>query len=195
MRRENERLRANMDSAPKDVTGQPAVRGAERDDNVGRLQKDKTDLLRLRNKVRLLREAAVPAAAHARPAPSRSATQSRRDEISRLGVAAMRGEYGALEQLAKIAADSGMNANEKAALYADFQRTFAVFGAEAGGGNSTVLQTLWQASRIPELEGFAVEALGQAAGMGNAEALKPLLDPEDYLIMRSLRRSCAEACG
>ncbi len=70
-------------------------------------------------------------------------------------------------------------------LYADFRKTFAVFGAEAGRGNAPVLQTIWQASRIPELVGFAVEAFGQAAGMGNAEALQPLLDPENYLILRS----------
>ena len=32
---------------------------------------------------------------------------------------------------------------------------------------------------------FAVKALGQAAGMGNEEALEPLLDPESHFVLRS----------
>src|SRR5439155_9718575 len=43
----------------------------------------------------------------------------------------------------------------------------------------------WQASRIRDLQGYAVDALGQAAGLGNEEALKALLDPDSYLLLRS----------
>ena len=38
---------------------------------------------------------------------------------------------------------------------------------------------------MQDLQGFAVVALGQAASLGNEEALKPLLDPESYMILRS----------
>ena len=119
---------------------------------------------------------------------------ARRDEISRLGMAAMRGDHAALEQLDQIAATANrMNADQKAALSADLRRTFTVLATEAGRGNAAALQAILRAShfdelrglQFDELEGFAVGALGEAAQMGNAEALKPLLEPENHGILRS----------
>src|SRR5206468_9094492 len=78
-----------------------------------------------------------------------------------------------------------MNTNEQAAARSDLRLAFEALGTEAGKGNAAALQAVWQASRMQDLQGFAVVALGQAASQGNEEALKPLLDPESYMILRS----------
>ena len=78
-----------------------------------------------------------------------------------------------------------MSSNEQATALSDIRRAFEALGTEAGKGNAAALQAVWKASRMQDLQGFAVTALGQAASQGSEEALKPLLDPESYLILRS----------
>src|SRR5262249_6598155 len=157
--------------------------------------KDRLDLLRLRNEVRQLREQAARSATAAPPValqpvapetPAAPGGQYRDDEVRQLGVAAMQGDAGALDKLAKLAAAARtMNTNDQAAVRSDLHRTFEALGGEAGKGNAAALQVVWQATRIRDLQGWAVAALGQAAGQGNEEALKPLLAPEEYLILPS----------
>jgi hypothetical protein len=199
LREENESLRSKpqtMESASA-----PAGGGVSQLGEQVQVENDRLELLRLRNETRELREqvtqltAARSNSASASKTPgmapeSRTAStvpaQPQNDEMRQLGLAAMRGEAGALDKLAKIAADSRtLDTNAQAGVRSDLRDVFQSLGAEAGKGNSTALQAVWQASRIKELQGFAVEALGQAAGQGNDEALKPLLDPESYMILRS----------
>jgi hypothetical protein len=190
LRHENELLRAELRAAPPDASAQRAA-SAEAID-VEQLQKDRLELLRLRNEVRRIREQVSPPTADARPvasppAPSIApAVQAPGDEARQLGVAALRGDSSALDNLANLAAAlRTMKPEEQAATRSAIQSAFDLLGTEAGRGNTAGLQALWQASRIQNLQGFAVKALGQAAGLGNEEALKPLLDPESYLLLRS----------
>ncbi len=67
--------------------------------------------------------------------------------------------------------------SQPVAALSSIQSAFELLGTEAGKGSTAGLQALWRASRIRGLQGFAVRALGQAAGLGNEEALQPLLDP------------------
>jgi len=192
LRHENELLRAEPPAASAATSNQPPASATATAIEMEQLRKDRTELLRLRNEVRQLREQASRTAAEARPvaspvAPSNApAVQSGGDEARQLGAAALRGDAGALEKLANLAAAMrAMKPEEQAATRSSIQAAFELLGTEAGKGDKAGLQALWQASRIRELQGFAVKGLGQAAGMGNEEALQPLLDPEDYLLLRS----------
>jgi hypothetical protein len=192
LRHENELLRAGPQAAPPEVSSPPAASAAAEAIDLEQLQKDRLEVLRLRNEVQQLRAQASPPAADSQPvasppgAPIAPVAQSRDDEVRQLGAAAMQGDSSALDQLAKlVVAARTMNTNEQTALLSAIRLTFEVLGAEAGKGSPAGLQALWQASRIRELQGYAVKALGQAAGLGSEEALKPLLEPESYLILRS----------
>jgi len=156
------------------------------------IQKDRLELLQLRNEMRQLREQASAPTADARPVtshpapPSVAAVQSPGEDARQFGAAALQGDSSALDKLANLAAAvRTMKPEEQAAARLAILSAFELLGTEAGRGNTAGLQALWQASRIRELQGFAVRALGQAAGLGSEEALKPLLDPESYLLLRS----------
>jgi len=192
LRHENESLRAQLQAAPRDASSQPAASAAAAAIDIEQLQKDRLELLRLRNFVQQLRQQASASTADARsvafpPAPaSAPAVQPPGDEARQLVVAAMGGDSSALDKLATLAAaQRAMKPDEQAAARSGILSAFALLGTEAGKGNTAGLQALWQASRIRGLQGYAVEALGQAAGLGSEEALKTLLDPESYLLLRS----------
>ena len=192
MRQENELLRAEPQAAPPDASSQPSASAAAEAIDMEQLQKDRLEHLRLRCELRQIREQASASTTDARPvasppAPSIApAVQSPGDEARQLGIAALRGDSSALDQLANLAAAvRTMKPEEQAATLAGIQAAFERLGTEACSGNTAGLQALWQASRIRNLQGFAVKALGQAAAMGNEEALKPLLDPKSYLLLRS----------
>jgi len=193
LRREMEALRAQLAAAPPTASSQPATAAALAEANdMHQLEKERLELLRLRNEVRQLREQTSSPATGARPLPPAPVTavapgvQSPSDEVRQLALAAIQGDTSALDKLANLAAAMRtMKPEEQAAMRSAIQSAFELLGAEAGKGNTAGLQSLWQASRIRELQGFAVKGLGQAAGMGNEEALKPLLDPEAYLLLRS----------
>ncbi|MBL9134860.1 MAG: hypothetical protein JNK85_03285 [Verrucomicrobiales bacterium] len=120
------------------------------------------------------------------PAPAGTAATALIEETRRLGEAVLRGESAALDSLARMVATASSGDSEaRDQVFADIRSTFHALGQRAGHGDATGLLSLWQASRLPDLEGFATEGLGQAAGLGNEEALRPLLDPESYLILRS----------
>ena len=190
LRHENELLRAQAQAARPDASSQPPAAAAAEAIDMEQLQKDRLELLRLRNEVRQIREQASPPTADARPVASpptpslAPAVQSPGDEARRLGAAAMQGDSSALDKLANLAAAMrAMKPEERAATGSGIQSVFELLGREAGRGNTASPQALWQATRIPHLKGYAVQALGQAAGLGNEEALKPLLDP--HLFLRS----------
>ena len=192
LHRENELLRAQPQPPPMDVPSQPTVSGGGGALDVELSQKDRGELLRLRNEVRQLREQVARPALDGSPVASQTATrvapggQYRDDEVRQLGAAATRGDSAALDKLAKLtAAARVMDTNEQAVVLSDIRLAFEALGTEAGKGSTAALQAVWRASRMRDLQGFAVSALGQAAGLGNEEALKPLLDPEGYLILRS----------
>ena len=188
LRRENELLHAQ--AQPADTPGQTQVVGGSEATELE--QKDKLELLRLRNEVRQLREHVARPAPDGTPGavapvpPVPAEGQHQAGEARQMALAAMQGNSGALDKLAKLAAAvRTMNTNEQTAARSDIQSAFEALGTAAGKGNAAGLQALWQASRVPELQGFAVEAMGQAAGLGNEEALKPLLDPGSYLLLPS----------
>jgi len=192
LRHENDLLRAQPKAAATEAPTQPAVSGAGEAVDMEQSQKDRLELLRLRNEVRQLRERIASAAPDSPPITSQSVTpgtllgESRDDAVRQLGAAAMRGDTAALEKMAKLAAAARtMSSNEQATALSNIRRGFEALGTEAGKGNAGALQAVWQASRMQDLQGFAVTALGQAASQGSEEALKPLLDPESYLILRS----------
>ena len=192
LRHENELLRAQPQAAPPEASSQPAASAAAEAIDMEQFQKDRLELLRLRNEVRQLREQVARPTTDARPVASQPAvpeapgTQNLEAEIRQLGVAAMQGDSGALDKLAQLmAAARTMNTNDQAAVRSAIWGAFEALGIEAGKGNAGALQAVWQASRSRELQGLAVKALGQAAGLGNEEALRPLLDPENYLLLRS----------
>jgi hypothetical protein len=191
LRQENNLLRAKAPPAPPDASPQPAAATAEVIDTE-QLQKDRLELLRLRNEVRQIRQQTSALTAGAAPVtslpapPNASAVQSAADEAQQLVIAAARGDSIALDKLAELAAAlRTMKPEEQAATLSGIQSGFELLGTEAGRGDTASLQALWQASRIRNLQAFAVKGLGQAAGLGNEEALKPLLDPESYLLLRS----------
>jgi hypothetical protein len=195
LRHEIDSLRAQPQAAAPEASSPPAASSAAEAIDRDQVLNDKRELLRLRNEVRQLREfrdqASLPAAESrpvaAPPAPSITpADLSPGDEVRQLAVAAKRGDSSALDKLAEWAAAARtMKPEEMAAIRSDIRSAFELLATEAGTGDAASLQAIWQASRIGNLQGFAVEAMGQAAGLGNEEALKPLLDPESYLILRS----------
>jgi hypothetical protein len=190
LRHENESLRAPQtpvavpDQAPWSEPGQ-VVETQE-------IHKDRLELLRLRNEARQLREQAARTASNGPPvasqpvSPTPGEEQARGDEVRGLAMAAMGGDSGALVKLATIAvAARTMEADEQSGARSALRQAFEALGTEAGKGNATALKAVWQASRMQELQSFAVVALGQAASRGDEEALEPLLHPENYLIMRA----------
>jgi hypothetical protein len=199
MRQELESLRAQTESAPPPVdtdthsSVSPAVDSAESE----QLRKEKLELARLLNEIRQARQQLavatsaippIPLPPWERPSPPplTSATQALIDEVRHSGLAVSQGDSSALENLAKaVSTMRTMKGDEQAALRSEIRKVFETLGLEAGKGNTSSLQALWQATRMKELDGFAVVGLGQAAGQGNEEALRPLLDPENYHILRS----------
>lgn len=190
LRHENESLRTQ--SLESSVARQGSVSEAGSAMETDQSGKDRLELLRLRGEVTQLREQLArlgpnqPAIPVQPPVTGPSQGQDGDSEIQQLGVAAMRGDAGALNKLAKLAvASRTMDTNAQASTRSALRQVFDALGTQAGQGNAAALQAVWQASRMPELQGFAVVALGQAAGQGNEDALKPLLDPDSYLITRS----------
>lgn len=154
------------------------------------LRKDKTDLLWLRNEVRRLREEMVALRVGRDAAVQQSVPQptAKHDEsVSRLGLAASAGDYAALDRLSELwlAAHARLKTNAEGDVFADIRLAFDALGSDASKGSATALQALMRASRMDALQGFAVQALGRAAGQGNEQALEPLLDPDRYLLTRS----------
>ncbi|MCC7377320.1 MAG: hypothetical protein IT581_21840 [Verrucomicrobiales bacterium] len=155
---------------------------------------DSLELRRLRDEVQQLREQAAKLASApsnnerlAQTASKASITNSPLlEESRRLTQALAKNETGAVDALAELLAQSSKQDSVLHGQVIDEVRAgFESLGRLAGQGDTVGLQSLWKASRNPQLEGLAVMALGEAAGMGNQEALKPLLDPESYLILRS----------
>jgi hypothetical protein len=187
LRRENQSLRAQSQSAPTDASTPPPAETIDTE----QLQKDRLELLRLRNEVRQLREqtfspanGAAPVASQ--PAPLVAPATQPIGDAQQFALAAMQGDSSALDNLANLAAAVRTTKPEdRAAVVSSIQSAFELLGKQAGTNNAGALQALWQASRVKELQGFAVRGLGEAAGLGNEEALKPLLDPESYLLLRS----------
>src|SRR5436189_5271838 len=178
LRREVQSLRTQQLSAPADAAIQtlPAAAAANQAAAMEQVQKERLELLRLLGEVRQLRQQASTPTAGAPPGaslpvpPPASAVQSPDAQMQELSAAVLRGEAGALDKLAKLAAARRtMNPNEQAAVRSDPQSIFRSLGADAGKGNEAGLKALWQASRIRDLQGYAVQALGQAAGQGNEE--------------------------
>lgn len=192
LRQENNALRAQLQTAPPEAASPAVPVAAARAMEMEQLQKDRQELLRLRNEVRQLREQTLPATAVAQPVasqpmtPGATAARSAGDEARDLAATAMRGDPSALDKLATLVTGiRGMKPDEQAAARSGIKAAFEFLGMEAGKGDASALQALWQASRIRGLQGLAVAGLGQAAGLGNEDALKPLLDPEAYLLLRS----------
>src|SRR5882724_33251 len=165
LRHENDLLRAQPKAAATEAPTQPAVSGAGEAVDMEQSQKDRLELLRLRNEVRQLRERIASAAPDSPPITSQSVTpgtllgESRDDAVRQLGAAAMRGDTAALEKMAKLAAAARtMSSNEQATALSDIRRAFEALGTEAGKGNAGALQAVWQASRMQDLQGFAVTA-------------------------------------
>jgi len=185
-------LRAQPQAAAPDAAGQPAVPAAGETAAMEQMQKERLEVLELVKELRRVREHASSPAADlgavaSRAAPSSAAAvQGPGDEARQLVLAAMGGDSSALGKLADLAAAlRTMKPEEQVAARSAIQSAFELLGTEAAKGNTVALQSIWQASRIKNLQWFAVQALGQAAGLGNEEALKPLLDPESYLLPRS----------
>src|SRR5947209_10339651 len=110
------------------------------------LQKDRLQLLRLRNEVRQLREQASPRTADGQPRASPSAPpiastiQSHSDEARELATAAMRGDASALDKLANLAATMRtMKPEEQAATATGIRSAFGLLGTEAGKGDASAL--------------------------------------------------------
>jgi len=192
LRQEINSLRAQPQAAPPEVASPPVMPAAAKAIDLEQLQSDRLELLRLRNEVRQLREQVSPPIADARPVASQLATSRppatppAGDGARQLVVAAVGGETSALDQLANLVAGiHTMKPEEQREALSGIKTAFEWLGTEAGNGNASALQVLWQASRIRRLQGFAAQGLGQAAALGNEEALKPLLDPEAYLLLRS----------
>jgi hypothetical protein len=185
LQHENKSLRTEPQEnvAPK-VSGSPTISPAAPKQAV----EDQIELLRLRNEVRQLREQVALLRAQPSNAPMTHAAASgvahtRGEAMRQLGLAASRGEQGALERLAELAeASIKSRTNDQQWVLGEVKVAFDTIGSEAGKRDQTAMQTLWRATRMPHLQGLAIRALGQAAAMGNESALEPLLEPERYLL-------------
>ena len=110
------------------------------------------------------------------------------ESMKALGVAASRGDFTALDKLAEVAvAKVNARTNLQDYVLRDVQIAFDILGAEAGNGNGTAFEALFRASKMKKqhLSGLAIRALGEAAGMGNEQAVDMLVNPERYQLMRS----------
>jgi hypothetical protein len=154
---------------------------------------DQTELMRLRNEVTQLRELIVKmrSASNQNSGQSSASEQSLpqvqmpQNEISQLAKAAIVGDLTALEKISELSAAARMQTNGSEGVVAGFRAAFDAVADEAGKGNESALRALLVASRMKELDGYAIKALGKAAAMGNEGALEPLLDPENNFILRS----------
>lgn len=187
LREENNALRAQAQGASPQIPS-PRASPAASDIEPEQIQKDRRELVSLRNEVRQLREQVALRTVDVQPKASQSAPviQSVGDEVRELAIAAMRGNTSALEKLIQRVADTyTMNPDERTAVLSGIHSAFDLLGTAAGQGDRAALQALWHASRIPSLEGFAAQGLGRAAALGNEEALDPLVGPEAYHLLRS----------
>jgi hypothetical protein len=192
LREENESLRRQRLAADSKPVNAQVLLGAAEAIDTDQSQRDKFELLQLRDELQRFRQQASAPGAPARPGSSPPAPvvapvgQPPADEARQLALAAMQGNPSALNRLASlVAAMRTMNPDEQVAMRSSIGSAFEMLGTEAGTGNTGSLRALWQASRIAELKGYAVKGLGQAAGLGNEEALEPQLEPEKYLLLRS----------
>jgi hypothetical protein len=200
LRQELALARVKQQEAPK-VERPPVRTSAEiQDAESKQLREEKTELLRLRGEVNLLREeltalrsrngnapvgfASAPTSA---PASSQPAAPGE-GVIARLGQAASKGDFAALNELsllAKAASASARTNSTPGDPFAEFRPVFKALAADASNGSATAFEALLRASRISPLNSLAVHTLGEMAGAGHEQALEPLLDPKRYLLTQS----------
>lgn len=174
--------------APAPIPTEPAA-------DAEQAQKDKTELLQLRNEVGQLRGQIAALRAMPFKRVPQADTQvaeiakSKDEEMRQLGLAASQGDITALRKLEELTraatARRRENPNSNEDTHHEIRIAFKVMGEEAGKGSATALQALWQSTRMDYLGGMAIYALGDAAAMGNEQALETLLNPKKYLMDNS----------
>ena len=108
VRQENDALRAQIQAALPEAASPSVTSAAAEAMDMEQVQKDRRELLRLRNEVRQLREQASSPSAAAQPiasqpvTPSATAVPSAADEARQWAVAALGGDTGALDKLANL---------------------------------------------------------------------------------------------
>lgn len=95
---------------------------------------------------------------------------ARLDEISALA----HEEFGLREALAALHPPSDRNRSDQS--FARLREPFDQLAAAAAEGNDRALKILLRSAELPNLRGFAVQALGKPAAAGNEEAISALLD-------------------
>ena len=185
-------IRTQPKAESSNPAGPPATTPSTANVDLESWKQVRQEVQQLREEVRKFTERASPAAAFVQPisgepaTPGAAALPSEGDDAQSLVAAVMRGDSRALEELAtRVAGSMRMGPEAREAALSGIRSVFGFLGTEAGNGDAAALHAIWRASRIQELEGFATIALGEAAALGNKEALRPLLDPEAYFLLRS----------
>jgi len=183
-----------------------------------RLNRNTGELLELRNEVNLLRgnqraerapaTTAATGLSQTGPAQTRDATttttatdpawEAARESGRAVGLAVVRGDPGALEQMTELAKaqlrsfstnrvglDDAQRAELSRLTFAPVRAAFEVIGEAAAQGNAEALAAVARAVQIPELRGQAVEVVGTLAGRGDEVALEMLIHPEQHGILLS----------
>ena len=167
-----------------------------------RLNQDRSELLRLRNEVAMLRrnpgapqqEARFPSQAAPNAVNDPSAEEMGRE----LGRAVVQGQPGAFARLLELAKAELATFNTNRVGLTDPQvgdlnrRTFAplhaafkVIEEAALANNPTAVDAVVQAMQIQQLKGSAVKCIGALAGQGNETAMEILLNPRRYGLLQS----------
>lgn len=213
-----ERLRAEVDALQRQqLLANERLQQAKRDDETATTvlaalrarpagtNQDARELMRLRGEVsQLRRQLAMPRGGDGLPAGASSHDpDSTLDTLAvnhgrELGLAAARGEPGALDKIRELAKAQLASFNTNGSALNDTlrgelaRRTFAplhaafkaIEEAVAGGDHEAILAVA-RALRVPELKGSAVSSLGVLAGQGNEAALGMLLNPEQNGLLLS----------
>ncbi len=165
-------------------------------DELARNQYDNTEVLKLRAEIATLRRQQSPPE-NSRPASSAKAGATQEtpseDLAGQLAAAIVQGDATALQRLREFSKSQtssyitntvGMAEDEKSALWhktlGNISSAFNWLAEEAVSGNANARQAIDQAVYMKELQGFAVQSLGQLAGRGDDNALQILLNPDRY---------------
>lgn len=192
------------------LTEQIAQLQQERDDATNRLaaitdqlaseRSDKSELLKLRGEVGVLRQQlysrnpqsseSTKANAALDPPPDVSASQ--------LALAITQGDPTALKRLTQLAESryaffntnrAGLTQEQQDAIaneaFGGLAAAFDWLSQQAVGGNANARQAITQAAHEEALQGWAAESLGKLAGNGDANALEMLLNPDRYGLLLS----------
>ncbi|MGV3772966.1 MAG: hypothetical protein ACO1QB_08695 [Verrucomicrobiales bacterium] len=159
----------------------------------------RNELNQLREDVELIRKAkgtnsveAVLAANRLKSSTANSSTQAHKPILEEPNVLVdriLQGDRSGLSGLSELSreAHSLLNTNKSTGFdpFLELRQAFIRLGQAAGAGDLQALNALWRATRDDYLSELAVAGLGEAAALGQEDAMEMLLNPTEFGLLES----------